>query len=71
MLIFILKFISYVKIYSYFGEIILLWIIREEFVVLVKLENILGGELLGKLELKKIIQIGYEELCSVVCYNEE
>lgn len=66
-----LKLISYVKIYSYFGEIILLWIIREEFVVLVKLENILGGELLGKLELKKIIQIGYEELCSVVCYNEE
>lgn len=66
-----LKLISYVKIYSYFGEIILLWIIREEFVVLVKLENILGGELLGKLELIKIIQIGYEELCSVVCYNEE
>lgn len=66
-----LKLISYVKIYSYFGEIILLWIIREEFVVLVKLENILGGELFVKLELKKIIQIGYEELCSVVCYNEE
>lgn len=66
-----LKLISYVKIYSYFGEIILLWIIREEFVVLVKLENILGGELFVKLELIKIIQIGYEELCSVVCYNEE
>ncbi|XP_052679808.1 uncharacterized protein LOC128160519 [Crassostrea angulata] len=68
---FIPKLISHVKIYSYFGEITPLRTTREEPVVSAKPENTLGGELLGKPELKKIIQTGYEELRSVACHNED